>query len=432
MLQVRAVHFSFQFLVSWQRPILGALLLVCTLAMRAAAEERPAAPQPDSGAAKPATVDPKSATPADIQKWIRELNDDSYSIRQAAATRLLSAGPPAREALVALAEGPDPETRAAARRLVALIDRTDFNRRLEAFAADTDGKRGITLPGWDKFRKLVGSDPAARALFVDMQRAEGALLASAFGVSGNPSDRLLEERLNRLLTWQVTAGNRTASPPLGSCATMMFLGAVSEVEISERGATSIDILVQRPPINESLTAGGEKDAVRRLVVGWLLHCPNRSESSIQRRLNIVSGLNLKEALPLAVRIVRRDKEYADASASLRSEALLLIGQFGGREHVGVVEPLLEDESLCMPRQFVQPGQAATLQVRDVALLVLLHLTGQKPAEYGYQQAGPPRQQPFPLQFMIAPTDDVRASAAAKWKEWREADEGRGGDDKRRP
>jgi hypothetical protein len=87
-----------------------------------------------------------------------------------AAKQLLTAGIAARAPLSEASEGPDPETRAAARRLVALIDKSEFNHRLEAFAADTDGKRGLTLPGWKQFTELVGGDAAARALFVDMQR----------------------------------------------------------------------------------------------------------------------------------------------------------------------------------------------------------------------------------------------------------------------
>ncbi len=54
--------------------------------------------------------------------------------------------------------------------LVALIDRTEFHRRLDAFARDEGGHQGLTLPGWEKFRERVGGDPAARTLFVDMQR----------------------------------------------------------------------------------------------------------------------------------------------------------------------------------------------------------------------------------------------------------------------
>ena len=125
--------------------------------------------------AKPAVATKKLSPPPavnqeEIARSISELGHDAFTVRQAAASRLLAAGTPARDALVALVDGPDPETRAAARRLISQIDQSEFHRRLEAFAADTDGALGVTLPGWDRFKKVVGSDPPARALFVDMQR----------------------------------------------------------------------------------------------------------------------------------------------------------------------------------------------------------------------------------------------------------------------
>jgi hypothetical protein len=65
-----------------------------------------------------------------------------------------------------------------------------------------------------------------------------------------------------------------------------------------------------------------------------------------------------------------------------------------------------------------------VQVRDVAMCVMLQLTGQKPADYGYLHARLPPQQFFDIRSLHAANDDVRAAAATKWKAWRESDEGR--------
>jgi hypothetical protein len=394
---------------------IAAALLTIIASRDTAAEE--AKPQPARTAATP-----KTASSEDIQKWIAQLSDDAFPIRQAAAARLLDAGTPARDALLAVAEGPDPEPRAAARRLIALINRSEFNRRLEAFAADTDGKRGFTLSGWEQFRKLVGKDPPARALFVEMQRAEGALIAAAFGASPQLPDKLWEERFMRLATWQ---GNRSAAPPLGSCATMLFLGSVSQVDVTDRGAHLIENLIQRPPINEALAAGAPQDAVRRLVVAWILHCPNKSEIILASRLQLISNLKFKDGLPLALAVAGNDDQYADVSATTRALAVLIVGLFGGPQHAEILEPLLQDVRVCMPIQVAQPGQPMpSVQVRDVALCVMLQLTGQKPSDYGYLHARLPPQQFFDLRSLHAANDQVRTEAAAKWKAWRESEKGR--------
>ncbi len=250
-----------------------------------------------------------AATGQEISRWIDELSHDSFTVRQTAASQLLAAGMAAREPLLAIVEGPDPETRAAARRLVALIDQTEFHRRLEAFAADTDGRQGLTLPGWEQYQKLVGSDPPVRALFVDMQRHEGALISATLsGSIRTPSD-LLEPRLLRLLQWQNVPGNRSQAPALGSYATMLFLGTIAEIGVSDGTTSLIETLLQRPPIQEMLRPDHRQEAVRRLAVGWVLNCPTKSENILLSRLSIISATGLEDALPLPLAVIAGGKPY---------------------------------------------------------------------------------------------------------------------------
>jgi hypothetical protein len=260
-------------------------------------------------------------------------------------------------------------------------------------------------------------------LFVDMQRAEGTLIAAAFGVSSQSPEELWEERITRLVTWQMIHGNRTVVPPLGSCATMVFLGSVPEIDVSDRGAQMVENLIQRPPISEALSGSAPQDAVRRLVIAWILHCPNHSEVIVANRLQLMSGMNLKAGLPLALAVAGGDEPYADFNAPTRAWAMLVVGQFGGPEHAEKLEPMLGDTRVCMPIQ-AQPNQPLHgVQVRDVAMCVMLQLTGQKPADYGYLHARQQPQRIFDISSLHATNDQVRTDAAAKWKVWRESEEG---------
>jgi hypothetical protein len=326
---------------------------------------------------------------------------------------------PARRPLLTVVEGPDPEVRAAARRLVSLIDQSEFHRRLDAFAADTEGRRRLTLPGWEEYRALVGGDPPARALFVEMQRQEGPLLSAVFGASGEAPAQLWEDRLLRLVQWPAAIGDRGAVPPLGSCAAMLFLGTAAEMTVSDRGAMLLENMIQRPPLREAIAVAGGPDAVRRLVSSWILHCPNKNEMILIRRLSLASAIDLKEALPLALSVAGGDPQYASVPPTARAIAILLIGQIGGREHANQLEPLLEDATVCMPVQAQVPGQPApSVQVRDVALVVMVHLTGQRPADYGYVHARLQPQRMFQLQTLHRENDEQRAAAVAKWRTWR--------------
>ncbi len=326
----------------------------------------------------------------------------------------------ARQPLLALINGPDPETRAAARRLIALIDHSEFHRRLEAFAADTDGEKGLTLPGWEQFQKLVGSDPAARALFVDMQRQEGSLLAAVFGADNRAGGELLQSRLKRLAQWQYVTSNPATSPPLGSCAAMLFLGSVGEIDISDESARFIEFLLQRPPIIQSIRKDNPQDAVRRLVVGWVLHCPTKDEQILCQRLGIISGVGLEEALPLAVAVVSGEPPYKSVRPPTRALAAVVIGHLGGPEQIDRLEPLLDDAAVCYPPQgqFLGPRGGPTVQVRDVALVVMLQLTGQRPADYGYVHVPPRSSNALQIQTLFRDNDQQRADSIAKWRQWR--------------
>ena len=375
---------------------------------------------------------PSSPTSEQINAWIDALRHDTYAVRQNAATQLLAAGAAARAPLAAAADSPDPEARAAARRLVTLIEKAEFDRQLAAFAADAGGKQGVTLPGWEQFRQLVGGDVAARALFVEMQRHEAALLADVFATDRRARNPAWEERLLRLLRWPATAGGQPATPPLGTCATMIFLGAVGDGEISERAATYLPLLLQRPPVQPVLVRADRQDPLRRLVVAWVVECPNRSTTVTSKRLELALSLGMREAVPLALDVAQKDPAYLAVHPMVRAQALVLVAQLGSRSDVDSLEPLLEDASVCVavPQMVAapRPGQprppAREVQIRDLALVAMLQLTEQDPAEYGYRNTRRQSQQLLDPGSVFAENDEVRTSAIAKWHEWK-ARQGRG-------
>jgi hypothetical protein len=386
--------------------------LVAMAAMPCAAQVAPAE--------KPVATASSRVSDGEIQRWIAELGNDAYPVRQQAADRLLAAGAAARPALLKLAEGPDPETRSAARRLISLIDRSEFHRRLEAFAADTDGRQGLTMPGWDTYRKLVGGDVDDRALFVEIQRSEPALLAAVFDNAKRSRDDLLEVRLQRITQWQPNVVNATASPSLGSCAAMLFLGSIAETEPSDTATGLISVLVQRPPVREHLQRNTGQKAVRRLAIAWVLNCPNKSESSINSRLMAIGTLGLEDALALPLAIISGGPEYSHVQPAIKALAMVTIGQLGNRSHVDKLEPLLNDTTIYMTatQEGVPGAPTGTVQVRDAALVILLRLTDQLPTDYGYiasQQISP---RSFSIQPLGADGDKRRAQAIAKWRQWR--------------
>lgn len=398
--------------------------LACVLLMAAALSSgvraQSAAGTPAAEAASPG-AQPQAGQ---IDRWIEQLGDDSFSVRKAAAESLLNAGPAARERLQSIAVGPDPELRSAARRIVSLIETTDFRRRLDAFAADVDGKAGLSLPGWELYRDEVGDDAKARALFIEMQRHEAPLLAAMFGERSAARDAAWEERLVQLVQSQLNGTGQNALPPLASCATMLLVGSEPKREISDRVAMMQVTLVSRPPILETMQNGTHRDALRRLVAAWIVHCPNNSEMSLRSRVGFIGQYDLAEALPLAISVATAEPDYRQASPITRMAALLVIGQVGKREHVDRLERLLDDQTVCFSAAIVNQSTGAAgsvdVQIRDVALVVLLRLTEQNASLYGYRGVQARFEQSLnPLQ-LAPPTVAQRDVAIAKWRKWREA------------
>ncbi len=362
----------------------------------------------------------EEASVADVQGWIAELGSDEYPVRKAAADRLAAAGNVARAALVQVSNGPDPEIRAAARRLVTLIDDSEFNRRLAEFAADVDGRLGITLPGWKEFSDLVGGDPAARSLFVDMQREESPLIERMFRNPAEDRPIAWEEEVQRLMRARVYNQPGEFAAPLGSCATLLFLGTLPDANLSDSGARSLVQLTQIPPVSESLAPGQPRSAMRRLVAAWIVHCPNRSESVVEQRLAIMIQQQLAEALPFALEIVGRDPKYLTVSSPQQVMAILAVGKLGSDENVTALEPLLDDHTVLVSARNVNSlaSDFASVQVRDVALAMLLHLTGQEPLTYGFLHARPHPQTVFDYTSLYMKNDEQRAAAAERWRAWR--------------
>src|SRR5262249_28463093 len=154
--------------------------------------------------------------------------------------------------------------------------------------------------------------------FVDMQRQEGMLLASVFGVSKRDPEELLEARLQKIIQWQATASDNGIAPPVGSCAAMIFLGSIDKINGSDQTGSFVAALTQRPPIREAVQAEGNHETIRKLLAGWALHCPNNSDVALQRRLEVVASFGLEQALPLPLGIVSGEGAYARVRSPMKA------------------------------------------------------------------------------------------------------------------
>ena len=202
---------------------------------------------------------------------------------------------------------------------------------------------------------------------------------------------------------------------------MLFLGSLSDSQLPDTTAMRLMQFTQLAPVREALAAKEANSAVRRLVSAWILQCPSSSEGIVQLRLGIMLQYELSECLPLALEVARAGPKYLTARPQQQALAIVAIGRFGSADNVADLEPLLEDRVPLYSKQQLQlmgpVAEGGTVQVRDVALAVLLHLTDQEPIAYGFLNARKQPQTLFDLRSLSMASDERRAAAAEQWRTW---------------
>ena len=361
----------------------------------------------------------------EIAAAIGRLGHDSFLVREQAATQLKSIGLEARGALVDASRSPDPEVRARAQRLVELIDQISFEKRLEAFAQDVDGASGITLPGWDQYKRIVGGAAADRALFIEMHRSERELMMHAFeGQSANLAKRI-QTRALRL--GQGIAGGvlirgqrqqQASEASVGSCAAMLLVSATEKKEINDQVTLAVANLSMRPPLMIALTQGPYREQIRTLVGHWLNESGSVQPAVVSRKLIVISRYSLREGLPLALRVARGDDETGVQPGGQRANAVLAVAKVGDESNVEDLKPLLDNETVCQERSAMIDGarKRITVQLRDVAIASIIHLQGRKPAEFGMLGVRRHDQTVFHIQTLGFADEKLREKVLAKWRE----------------
>jgi hypothetical protein len=114
---------------------------------------------------------------------------------------------------------------------------------------------------------------------------------------------------------------------------------------------------------------------RKLLVSFLETRSN--PSTVSQAFYIAQQMQLKEALPLAVKTLNTKT----APPYTRGMAVLFVGRMGVKEHAKDIEPLLADATAMGT---IRTGTGTiNAQMRDVALAALIELSGQNIHDYNF-------------------------------------------------
>lgn len=351
-----------------------------------------------------------------IDRLIHQLGAKTFAARQRAQRDLAAAGLSAKDALAMACGSHDAEVRQRARQALDEVLDVDFQVRLAAFLAD-DGREGHGLPCWNRYQSLAGDGPLARRWFGDMQRAERELLNAAVENPKQAGD-VLEARCVRAgqaLSELGASSRRGPQVPAATLAAFLLVAADDDVPISATAGDYLYRFCQQRAVEQSF-ARNSGGVLRRLFVAWIERRFSPDSLVAYRNLLLAMENDVPEALAPATALL----SGGGGQAYLLPWAILAVGKFGGAEQMPVLEPLLNDSrSIAAPNRGRQDLDA---EVRDVALAVLVHLSGQPLADYGFSQA---RMQPTYLMVADSLGFNDPAARDRALKKWRERGQGTG-------
>jgi hypothetical protein len=352
---------------------------------------------------------------ADAQKraeaLVARLGSPSYRDRELAARALIDIGFAVRDAVLAGQKSPDPEIRERCTQLYPVIWRADLERRIKRFLDAPVGTVPDDLPGAARWVKVAGDGKESRQLYATTVRAHHEPLLEVELHPGRLADVYLEfVRGTHNLGPAGTAGR--AGPGDADVLLFLFLGAVGPTRPARRPGISSAYYSQflgAPFLTAELAADPPNGPFRRLYAGWL--GKERYSTMVRRGIDLAVQHKVHECAPAILKIVA-DR---DTIASVRATALMGFGRLGTKDDIPALAPLLEDDLQIAVTSL--NGQRGTVQMRDIALAAAIRLAGQDPNDFGFERKHPLGATSLSYIYCAFSSDETRAAAHAKWKEW---------------
>jgi hypothetical protein len=378
-----------------------------------------------------------SLTPAERKRaedLIRQLGDPSYPVREEASKALYEMGLAVKDLLIDGSSHADLEVRRRCQELLPRVLEADHKARLEAFLDDEEGKGdGHGLAGWERYRKLAGTGPEARKLFAQMQKGDSARFLQDIEATPDRAGEILVARAAELqqrmygtrfglIKGGVAYRGSPTALELPDIASLVCVAADPEVNLPNTTAYyNVGNFLQQPASRSGLGSKDSPTPYRKLVLAWMKRGIGEGNTA-QYVINIATNIGIAETGDLAVEALRKRKITGRALGYV----LVAIGKMGEKKHVPILESYLKDKDVVITIRVNK--DTSTTQVRDVALAMLVHLTGQPHAKYGFFYvkrfaagrsgrvvASAYKFNPYYLGFT---SDAERAAAFKKWQEYK--------------
>ena len=339
-------------------------------------------------------------------KLVTQLGHEQFKMREQASVKLIELGIVGSDALLAGRSSPNREIRYRSNKLFALVFEADLENRLEAFERSDDPTQGYGLPGWQRFRKEVGTDATSRALFMSMQEQERKLLQAVVD-----DNRIRGEfaRYCEHLEKQYLLGRRPSNT--ATIATLLFVGNDTRVHVTDSIRRMISVSCRDPDFIATIREGKNRTPLAKLVSNWIVR---DAEHEVWNVLYLGLITNVDRCLPYARQVLKTPQNNVERQLC----ALLCLAKFGKANDIPLLEELLDNKTVYAQSQLA--ARVIETQIRDVALAALVQITGQKPLDYGFDRMQTHRNEVFYPRSLGFTSEEKRTAAIAAWHKYRRA------------
>jgi hypothetical protein len=319
---------------------------------------------------------------ATVDGLVSDLSSPAFAKRQKAVAELLQLDAPAVSLLEIKLETATEPVAVQLRQVIPKLRKRLFDDRIEALEGDQKPTDLTGMPDWDRFVSVTGNAEAALPVYLEMLKTERALFAHRMFSSADLSEHL-EERTAVLRA--ACNGEIEEEFPVASAAALMLIASDETVVLRRATSTNISESLQDSRFGKLITDGFHAKTLRALTSEWL----KRPGIAADRPLLLSIEFQLPVGREIALRTLER-RVYNQSSAY----SLLCLGALQQTDTLSAVEQVLNDETASRP---IWPPRGKTaddlifgrevkstysVQARDVALAVAIHLRGRRPSEFG--------------------------------------------------
>ncbi len=195
-------------------------------------------------------------------------------------------------------------------------------------------------------------------------------------------------------------------------ATLLLIGSDQTIEGQSQNAVKLYSLLNYPATRVMIDGGDYPSIVYALLEKWVTTASSNGSSY---GLMMALKYELKES---AFRLAKKLIEGGASSTSTLHYAIIAVGKFGNEEHIPLLTPLLENRTVChrWSNQQLKKNGTINVEVRDAALVVILHLLGRDPKQYGFALLREHQETLYYTYTFGFVEDTEREAIHAKWAE----------------